>query len=131
MNASFGDVFNQGKLRHLCLEYLRGRRTDSGKQSLGPQRGYSGRDLKYENLARDLGVELGGWSFGAQFGDMNNDGNLDLYLDQRLCFPDRKRSYWYDFTKSPAATAPSSGTPRTGLHSMAAASPAISRSMFG
>ena len=33
-----------------------------------------------ENLAQDFGVELGGWSFGAQFGDLNNDGTLDLYL---------------------------------------------------
>ena len=27
-----------------------------------------------------MGVELGGWSFGAQFGDLNNDGTQDLYL---------------------------------------------------
>jgi hypothetical protein len=55
--------------------------------------------LKYDNLARDLGVELGGWSFGAQFGDFNNDGNLDLYLENGYISLDRQRSYWYDFAK--------------------------------
>ena len=54
---------------------------------------------KYENLARDLGVELGGWSFGAQFGDLNNDGTLDLYLTNGYVSLDRNRSYWYDFSK--------------------------------
>ena len=34
----------------------------------------------YDNLASSLGVDLGGWSWGAQFGDLNNDGTLDLYL---------------------------------------------------
>ncbi len=37
-----------------------------------------------ENLAREFGVEIGGWSFGAQFGDLNNDGTLDLVSDERL-----------------------------------------------
>ena len=55
--------------------------------------------LHYENMARDLGVELGGWSFGAQFGDLNNDGTLDLYLTNGYVSLDRKRSYWYDFAK--------------------------------
>jgi enediyne biosynthesis protein E4 len=50
-------------------------------------------------MARDLGVELGGWSFGAQFGDFNNDGNLDLYLANGFVSLDRERSYWYDFSK--------------------------------
>ena len=50
-------------------------------------------------MARDLGVELGGWSFGAQFGDFNNDGNLDLYLANGYISLDRQRSYWYDFAK--------------------------------
>jgi len=59
----------------------------------------SGANLKYDNLARDLGVELGGWSFGAQFGDLNNSGNLDLYLVNGFISLDRQRSYWYDFAK--------------------------------
>jgi hypothetical protein len=50
-------------------------------------------------MARDLGIELGGWSFGAQFGDFNNDGNLDLFLTNGYVSLDRNRSYWYDFAK--------------------------------
>ena len=46
-----------------------------------------------------MGVELGGWSFGAQFGDLNNDGALDLYLTNGFVSADRDRSYWYDFSK--------------------------------
>src|SRR5262249_62254307 len=54
---------------------------------------------KYENLAGDFGVELGGWSFGAQFGDLNNDGNLDLLVTNGFVSLDRNRSYWYDFAR--------------------------------
>ena len=65
-----------------------------------PKEGTSGRcELKYENLARELGVEIGGWSFGAQFGDLNNDGTLDLYLTNGYVSLDRNKSYWYDFSK--------------------------------
>jgi hypothetical protein len=64
-----------------------------------PKEGTTGQTLKYENLARDFGVELGGWSFGAQFGDLNNDGTLDLYLTNGYISLDRNRSYWYDFSK--------------------------------
>jgi hypothetical protein len=59
----------------------------------------AGSALKYDNMARDLGVELGGWSFGAQFGDFNNDGNLDLYLVNGNISLDHERSYWYDLSK--------------------------------
>ena len=47
-----------------------------------------------------MGVELGGWSFGAQFGDLNNDGYLDLYLTNGYVSLSRSKSYWYDFSKS-------------------------------
>ena len=38
-----------------------------------------------------MGVEMGGWSFGAQFGDLNNDGNLDLYLTNGYVSADRNK----------------------------------------
>jgi hypothetical protein len=46
-----------------------------------------------------MDVEMGGWSFGAQFGDLNNDGTLDLYLVNGYVSADRKTNYWYDFSK--------------------------------
>jgi hypothetical protein len=64
-----------------------------------PKEGTAGDAIQYQNLARDFGVELGGWSFGAQFGDLNNDGTLDLYLTNGYISLDRNRSYWYDFSK--------------------------------
>ena len=96
MNASFGDIFNQGKLDIYVSNISEQGVLIQGNNLWVPQDGPA---LKYDNLARDLGVELGGWSFGAQFGDLNNDGNLDLYLENGYISLDRKRSYWYDFAK--------------------------------
>ena len=64
-----------------------------------PKEGTSGDNLQFENLARDMDVEIGGWSFGAQFGDLNNDGNQDLYLVNGYVSADREKNYWYDFSK--------------------------------
>jgi hypothetical protein len=44
-------------------------------------------------------VELGGWSWGAQFGDFNNDGWQDIYCTNGYVSDDRTSSYWYDFSK--------------------------------
>jgi hypothetical protein len=64
-----------------------------------PQTGGTRGDLRFDNMANAMGVELGGWSFGAQFGDLNNDGYLDLYEVNGNVSLDRDHSYWYDYSK--------------------------------
>jgi hypothetical protein len=99
MNAAFGDILNQGKYAVYVSNISEDGILIQGNNLWMPKGGTSGNGLQYENLARDFGVELGGWSFGAQFGDLNNDGTLDLYLANGYISLDRNRSYWYDFSK--------------------------------
>jgi hypothetical protein len=99
MNVAVGDIFNQGRYAVYVSNISEEGVLIQGNNLWVPKEGTSGEGLKYENLARDLGVELGGWSFGAQFGDFNNDGTLDLYLTNGYVSLDRNKSYWYDFSK--------------------------------
>jgi hypothetical protein len=99
MNASFGDIFNQGKYAVYVSNISEDGILIQGNNLWVPKEGTAGDSIQYQNLARDFGVELGGWSFGAQFGDLNNDGTLDLYLTNGYISLDRNRSYWYDFSK--------------------------------
>jgi len=99
MNASLGDVMNRGNLA-LYVSNL----TEEGVlvqgnnlwmadsvQGAGPPR--------FENLATTLGVSKAGWSYGAQFGDFNNDGWQDLFVVNGFYSGSTRESYWYDFSK--------------------------------
>ena len=99
MTAAFGDVLNQGKYAIYVSNISEDGVLIQGNNLWVPQEGTSGDGLRYENLARALGVEMGGWSWGMQFGDLNNDGTLDLYLTNGYVSADRNKSYWYDFSK--------------------------------
>jgi hypothetical protein len=99
MNAAFGDILNQGRYAVYVSNISEDGILIQGNNLWVPKEGTAGDTIKYQNLARDFGVELGGWSFGAQFGDLNNDGNLDLYLTNGYISLDHNRSYWYDFSK--------------------------------
>jgi hypothetical protein len=99
MNVAFGDILNQGRYSVYVSNISEEGVLIQGNNLWVPKDGTAGDGLKFENLARDLGVELGGWSFGAQFGDLNNDGTLDLYLTNGYVSLDRNRTYWYDFSK--------------------------------
>jgi hypothetical protein len=98
MNVSFGDVLNEGRLAVYVTNISEDGILVQGN-NLWVAREGGGALPRYDNLARDFGVELGGWSFGAQFADLNNDGTLDLYVTNGYVSLDRERSYWYDFAK--------------------------------
>jgi len=98
MNASVGDVMNTGRFG-IYVSNISEEGILLQGNNLWVQTGTSGDMPKFENMARSMGVDLGGWSFGAQFGDLNNDGLLDLYLVNGYVSASRSESYWYDYSK--------------------------------
>jgi hypothetical protein len=99
MNAAVGDVLNQGRFGIYVSNISEEGVLVQGNNLWMPRTGTSGAHLQYDNMATAMGVDLGGWSFGAQFGDLNNDGFLDLYEVNGNVSLDRNRSYWYDYSK--------------------------------
>lgn len=98
MNASTGDVLNQGKLAIYVSNISEEGILLQGNNLWVPTDERNALPV-YENMARAMGIDLGGWSFGAQFGDLNNDGFLDLYLVNGYVSASRDESYWYDYSK--------------------------------
>ncbi len=98
MNVAFGDILNQGQPAIYVSNITESGILMQGNNLWVPQPSAEG-TLRYQNLASAMGVEQGGWSYGAQFGDLNNDGALDLFLTNGYVSADRKASYWYDFSK--------------------------------
>jgi enediyne biosynthesis protein E4 len=97
MNASFGDVFNDGRLSIYKTNISEPGVLVQANDLWVPRRERAGATPQYDDLASSLGVDLGGWSWGAQFGDLNNDGTLDLYLTNGYVSAGERSSYWYDF----------------------------------
>jgi hypothetical protein len=99
MTAAFGDILNRGEYAIYVSNISEDGVLIQGNNLWVPEQVKSDAGVRYENLARALGVEMGGWSWGMQFGDLNNDGTLDVYLTNGFVSADRNKSYWYDFSK--------------------------------
>jgi hypothetical protein len=98
MNVAFGDILNQGKFSIYVTNISEEGVLIQGNNLWVPKDESEGEAVQYDNLARDLGVELGGWSFGAQFGDLNNDGTQDLFLTNGYVSAAKGTSYWYEYS---------------------------------
>jgi hypothetical protein len=99
MNVAFGDIDNTGKFSIYITNISEDGHLIQGNNLWVPREGTTGNNLVYDNSASTHQVELGGWSFGAQFGDLNNDGFQDLFLTNGYLSAEKDKSYWYDFSK--------------------------------
>ncbi len=99
MNVSFGDISNSGRFAVYITNISAAGNLVQGNNLWVPSGPPSPNALHYDNLASVDGVEMGGWSFGAQFADLNNDGNLDLFLTNGYISASHEKSYWYDYGK--------------------------------
>jgi hypothetical protein len=97
MNVSFGDTYNRGQMGFYISNI-----TEEGVLLQGNNFWVPLNDngkILYVNEARENGTESGGWSYGAQFGDLNNDGFSDLYVANGFVSGKKGTSYWYDYSK--------------------------------
>ena len=95
MNASIGDIFNDGRLAVYKTNITEPGQLLQGNDLWVPKSASNA--TTFENMSSALGVDLGGWSWGAQFGDLNNDGTQDIYLTNGYVSAGERSSYWYDF----------------------------------
>src|SRR6478672_2153630 len=95
MSVALGDAFNRGRLDAFVTNIS--------------ERGYlfQNNNLRLNRLVdskRFVNVAEGavsdaGWAWGAQFGDLNNDGMNELFVANGFISGDRQKSYWYAMSK--------------------------------
>ncbi|HUY31433.1 MAG TPA: CRTAC1 family protein [Pirellulales bacterium] len=99
MSVSFGDVLNEGKLALYVSNITEPANLVQGNNLWVPAGKTAGGLPRFLNQAGAVHIERGGWSWGAKFGDLNNDGRLDLYLTNGYVSANQAKSYWYDYGK--------------------------------
>ena len=97
MNVSLGDVNNSGHFGIYISNITEDGVLLQGNNLWIPvdENG----QISYKNLAVPSGIENGGWCYGAQFGDLNNDGFQDLFVANGFISAKKGRDYWYDYSK--------------------------------
>ena len=95
MAVALGDAFNRGRLDAFVTNISeRGYLFQNNNLRLN-QMAEQGR---FKNVAEGQ-IADAGWAWGAQFGDLNNDGANELFVANGFISDNREKSYWYAMSK--------------------------------
>src|SRR5881409_2075048 len=95
MSATLGDVLNRGRLDAFVTNIsVRGYLFQGNNLRLNflPELG------RFQQGAEGV-ITDAGWAWGAQLGDLDNDGRNELFIVNGYVSADRDRSYWYAMSK--------------------------------
>ncbi len=95
MAVALGDVYNRGHLDAFVTNISEPGYLFQNNNLRVNELSTTGR---FHNVA-DATVADAGWAWGAQFGDLNNDGTNELFVANGFISADPKKSYWYAMSK--------------------------------
>ena len=103
MSVALGDVYNRGHLDVFVTNisergYLFQNNNLRLNELTDPQR------ARFQKM-NDATVADAGWAWGAQFGDLNNDGTNELFVANGFISADPNKNYWYSMSKIAGANA--------------------------
>jgi hypothetical protein len=95
MAVALGDAFNRGRLDAFVTNISeRGYLFQNNNLRLNEMP----EARRFRNVAEGE-IADAGWAWGAQFGDLNNDGANELFVANGFISADRKKNYWYAMSK--------------------------------
>lgn len=95
MAVALGDAFNRGRLDAFVTNISeRGYLFQNNNLRLNEM----AESRRFRNVAEG-GIADAGWAWGAQFGDLNNDGANELFVANGFISADRDKNYWYAMSK--------------------------------
>jgi hypothetical protein len=101
MSVALGDAYDRGRLDAFVTNISeRGYIFQNNNLRLNemPEAG------RFRNVAEGQ-IADAGWAWGAQFGDLNNDGANELFVANGFISADPQKSYWYSMSKIAGANA--------------------------
>jgi hypothetical protein len=95
MAVALGDAFNRGQLDAFVTNISERGYLFQNNNLRENEMASKGR---FRNVAEGA-IADAGWAWGAQFGDLNNDGANELFVANGFISADRQKSYWYAMSK--------------------------------
>jgi hypothetical protein len=103
MSVALGDVYNRGHL-DVFVTNISERGYLFQNNNLRVNELTDASSKRFQSMA-DPVVADAGWAWGAQFGDLNNDGTNELFVANGFISGDPNNNYWYAMSKIAGANA--------------------------